>query len=89
MFLDGLKRAALVCVIVGMLRLLAYLIFNGIMSVYWVTRVEVFKAVANVFDLEIFRFSVTMLLFWFAVAICYAAVIFIVKQMEYSTDKAY
>ena len=89
MFLNGLKRTALICIIVGVLRLLAYLIFNAIMSVYSVTKVEVFKTMANVFDLEIFSFSVTMLLFWLLVAMCYVAVIFIVKQMEYSTEKSY
>jgi hypothetical protein len=69
--------------------LLAYLIFNAIMSVYLVTKVWVFKTIAILFDLEIFSFSVTMLLFWLLVAMCYVAVIFIVKQMEYSTDKSY
>lgn len=89
MFLNGLKRTALICIIVGMLRLLAYLIFNAIMSVYSVTKVGAFKTMANVFDLEIFSFSATTLLFWIAAAMCYVAVIFIVKQMEYSIDKNY
>ena len=89
MFLNGLKRTALVCIIVGMLRLLAFLIFNALMSVYSVTNVGMFKTLANIFDVSIFNFSLSMILFWILVAICYAAVIFIVKQMEYSTDKAY
>ncbi len=89
MFLIGLKRTALVCVIVGMLRLLAFLICNAIMSVYSVTKVEVFRTMANVFDLEIFSFSVSMLLFWLLVAMCYAAVWFIIKQMEFFIDKTY
>jgi len=89
MFLTAIKRVALLCIIASMLRLLAFLIFNGIMSVYSVTKVEVFRTMANVFDLEIFSFSVTMLLFWILVAICYGAVIFVVKYMEYSTDKSY
>lgn len=89
MFLNGLKRTALICIIVGMLRLLAFLIFNAVMSVYSVTKVGVFKTIANVFDLEIFSFSATTLLFWLAVAMCYVAVIFIVNQMEYSIEKSY
>ena len=84
-----MKRLTLICVIAGMLRLLAYLIFNAVMSVYSVTKVEVFKTLANVFDLKILSFSVTTLLFWVAVAMCYVAVIFIVKQMEYSTERTY
>lgn len=84
-----MKRLTLICVIAGMLRLLAYLIFNAVMSVYSVTKVEVFKTLANVFDLKILSLSVTTLLFWVAVAMCYVAVIFIVKQMEYSTERSY
>ena len=72
-----------------MLRLLAYLIFNAIMSVYSVTRVGLFQRVANVFDFEMFGFSAEMVLFWILVAMCYVAVIFIVKQMEYSTERTY
>ncbi len=89
MFLTTIKRVALMCIIVGLLRILAYLTFNAIMSVYSVTKVGVFKTIANVFDLEIFRFSVTTLLFWLLSAMCYVVVFFIVKQMEYSTDKSY
>lgn len=89
MFLTAIKRVALMCIIVGLLRMLAYLTFSAIMSVYSVTKVGVFKTIANVFDLEIFRFSVTMLLFWLLSAMCYVVVFFIVKQMEYSTDKSY
>ena len=82
-----MKRLALICIIVGMLRLLAYLIFNAFNSVYLFTRTGVFKTMANVFDFELFSFSVPMLLFWIIVAMCYVAVIFIVKQMEYSTER--
>lgn len=89
MFMASLKRVGLLCIIVGMLRLLAFLIFNAIMSVYSVTRVSLFKTMANVFDFELFGFSVSMLMFWFIVALCYVAVVFIVKEMEYKTDKAY
>lgn len=84
-----MKRLALVCVIVGMLRLLAFLIYNALMSVYSVTNVGMFKTLANIFDVSIFNFSLSMILFWILVAICYAAVVFVVQLMEFSIDKSY
>lgn len=84
-----MKRLALVCVIVGMLRLLAFLIYNALMSVYSVTNVGMFKTLANIFDVSIFNFSLSMILFWILVAICYAVVVFVVQLMEFSIDKSY
>lgn len=86
---ERMKRLALVCVIVGMLRLLAFLIYNALMSVYSVTNVGMFKTLANIFDVSIFNFSLSMILFWILVAICYAAVVFVVQLMEFSIDKSY
>lgn len=86
---ERMKRLALVCVIVGMLRLLAFLIYNALMSVYSVTNVGMFKTLANIFDVSIFNFSLSMILFWILVAICYAVVVFVVQLMEFSIDKSY